>query len=475
VNSAAAQVGIALAQAIALMMSVAFITYAVIIAIPFARYRTTRAGEARTFAWHLFVPALNEERVIGETVDYLRATFPDAHVWIIDDDSEDATGPIAYSRAAADPMVHVVPRRHPDARTGKGDALNAAYRVLSEWLPVTADRRRTIIGVIDADGRPAPNCLDVCAGASLFGDAAVGSVQILVRMLNRDDRRPFPHRGLLVNKLGHILARLQDLEFRVPISAIQLTRRVTRTVGLGGNGQFSRLSALDVVADAEGRPWRGALLDDYELSLHLMLAGHRNEYTQDTYVDQEALPDIRRLIRQRTRWGQGTMQCGVYLRRLWRSPHVSTIGALEATYYLIQPWLQLVGTFVYPVPAIVFLANFAAGPAAMRAWVGQGGWMIVAFYLVVGLGPFILWGPLYRRRCEPGVGIVSAAGLGLAYSMYVLIFYITSWRAFCRILLHRSEWFKTRRNAEFLTEVELGGQLKPVGGLQVIAELMGKN
>jgi 1,2-diacylglycerol 3-beta-glucosyltransferase len=475
VNSAAAQVGIALAQAIALIMSVAFITYVVIIAIPFARYRTTRAGEAKAFAWHLFVPALNEERVIGETVDYLRATFPDAHVWVIDDDSEDATGPIAYSRAAADAMVHVVPRRHPDARTGKGDALNAAYRALSEWLPVTADRRRTIVGVIDADGRPAPNCLDVCAGASLFGEAAVGSVQILVRMLNRDDRRPFPHRGPLVNRLGHLLSRLQDLEFRVPISAIQLTRRVTRTVGLGGNGQFSRLSALDVVADAEGRPWRGALLDDYELSLHLMLAGHRNEYTQDTYVDQEALPDIRRLIRQRTRWGQGTMQCGVYLRRLWRSPHVSTIGALEATYYLVQPWLQLVGTLVYPVPAIVFLANYAAGPAAMRAWVGQGGWMIVVFYLVVGLGPFILWGPLYRRRCEPGLGLVSAAGLGLAYSMYVLIFYITSWRAFCRILLHRSEWFKTRRNAEFLADTELRGELAPVGGLQMIAEMMGEH
>jgi hypothetical protein len=43
---------------------------------------------------------------------------------------------------------------------------------------------------------------------------------------------------------------------------------------------------------------------DYELSLHLMMTGHRNEYTQDTWVDQEALPDLRRLVRQRTRWGQ---------------------------------------------------------------------------------------------------------------------------------------------------------------------------
>jgi 1,2-diacylglycerol 3-beta-glucosyltransferase len=475
VNSSAGQVGIALAQAIALLMSVAFIAYALIIAVPFVRYRARRPGDARTLAWHLFVPALNEERVIGQTVGYLRATFPDAHLWVIDDDSDDRTAPIVYAHAAADPMVHLVPRRHPDARTGKGDALNAAYQALGDWLPASADRSRTIIGVIDADGRPAPNCLDVCAGASLFGDAAVGSVQILVRMLNRDDRHPFPHRSPFVNALGHVLLRLQDLEFRVPISAIQMTRRVTRSVGLGGNGQFTRLSALDVVADENRRPWRGALLDDYELSLHLLLTGHRNEYTQDTYVDQEALPDIRRLVRQRTRWGQGTMQCGVYLPKLWTSRHVSTIGALEATYYLIQPWLQLVGTFVYPVPAIVFLANYAAGPAAMRAWIGQGGWMIVLFYLVAGLGPFVLWGPLYRRRCEPQLGLVRAIGLGVAYSLYILTFYVTSWRAFYRILRHRSEWFKTRRNAEFLADIELRGQLVPVGGLQMITEMMGEH
>jgi cellulose synthase/poly-beta-1,6-N-acetylglucosamine synthase-like glycosyltransferase len=203
----------------------------------------------------------------------------------------------------------------PHARTGKGDALSAAYLALDQWLPARADAARTIIGVIDADGRPAPNCLDVCAGAGMFGDPVVGSIQVQVRMLNRCDRRPFPRRGRLVNALGQSLVRLQDLEFRVPISAIQVTRRLTGSVGLGGNGQFSRLSALDVVADEEG-PWRGALLEDYELSLHLMMTGHRNEYTRDTWVDQEALPDLRRLVRQRTRWGQGTMQCGAYLRQL---------------------------------------------------------------------------------------------------------------------------------------------------------------
>ena len=149
------------------------------------------------------------------------------------------------------------------------------------------------------------------------------------------------------------------------------------------------------------------------------------------------------------------MQCGLYLRQLWTSPHVGALGALEATYYLLQPWLQLVGSIVYPVPAAVFIANYAAGPAAMRVWILSGGWMIVAFYLVAGLGPFVLWGPIYRRQCERRMSLLGAIGLGVGYSLFILLFYITSWRAFSRILRRREDWFKTRRNAEFISDIGL--------------------
>ncbi len=470
-NSSLVQSGVALAQAIALLMSVAFITYVLVMVATLRRYRTSPPGDAGSLQWHLFVPALNEEQVIGGTIDFLRATFPGAHVWVIDDASDDRTADIVGVRARSDPMVHAVSRRFPEARTGKGAALNAAYQALSEWLPPGADHHQTVVGVIDADGRPAQNCLSVCAGEALFGDPKVDSVQILVRMMNRDDRKPFPRRGRLANAFGQGLVRMQDIEFRVPISAIQITRRLTRTVGLGGNGQFSRMSALNVVADETGAPWRGALLEDYELGLHLLMTGHRNEYTRDTYVDQEGLPDIRRLIRQRTRWGQGTMQCGTYLPQLWSSPYVTKLGALEATYYLVQPWLQIVGTIVYPIPAAVFLANYATGPSAISNWLISGGWMLLFFYLAVGIGPFVLWGPIYWWRCERGVGIIRAIGLGIGFSFFVLIFYVTSWRAFLRVIRRREDWFKTRRNAEFLSDTEHEGQRTPA--LHVISAMMG--
>jgi 1,2-diacylglycerol 3-beta-glucosyltransferase len=473
VNSQVVQVGIALAQALALIMSSAFVCYVAIIIFPFVRHRAAPPGNGAAFRWHILVPALNEELVIGDTVDYLRTTFPAAHVWLIDDASDDATGVIGRTMAWTDPRVHLVSRHLPAARTGKGDALNAAYTALNDWLPAGADRSSIIIGVVDADGRPAANCMDVCAGAKLFGDAQVGSVQVLVRMMNRGDARPFPDRSRLENALGHLLVRMQDLEFRVAISAIQETRMLTRTVGLGGNGQFSRLSALDTVSEGAG-PWRGALLEDYELSLHLILAGHRNEYTRDTWVDQEALPSLRKLVRQRTRWGQGTMQCGRYLGRLWSSPHVSTIGALEATYYLFQPWMQIVGTIIYPIPAAVFAANYLAGPAQMQAWAISGGWMLVVLYCAFGLGPFVFMGPLYLWRCEPQLGFVRSLVLGVAYSAYILIFYITSWRALARILRHRCEWTKTPRNAAARRALVLD-RPAPASGMKTLREMMGEH
>jgi len=441
-------VGVGLAQGISLVISVIFITYVMTIVVPYLRHKPLPVGDASDFSWHFFIPARDEAAVIGNTLDYLRVTLPEAHVWVVDDASIDDTAKIIEARSTVDSRIHLVSRVAPEARTGKGDALNAAYRALDEHLFGEVERSKVIIGVLDADGLPAEDCLEVIAADHLFGNAKVGAVQICVRMINRDDRQPFPESGPGANLFGRLLVRMQDLEFRAPISAIQMLRQRTQTVGLGGNGQFARLSALDSVAQSAGRPWHGSLLEDYELSLHLLIAGHQSEYTMDTLVDQEGLPSLRRLLTQRTRWGQGTMQCCAYLPQIWGSRHVTALGALEASYYLIQPWLQLLGTILYPIPIIILLYNYSSYPTEMGEFIADGGWMLFVLYLVLGLTPFVMWGPLYARRCEPGIGMVRAIGYGFAYSLFIVTFYITSWRAFSRILSGRRGWAKTRRNTE---------------------------
>ncbi|GAA1946969.1 glycosyltransferase family 2 protein [Amycolatopsis minnesotensis] len=444
---------LAITQAFALTMSVAFIVYVIVIVVPFLRREPAPVGDADRFSWHFFVPCRDEQTVIGETVRYLRSTFPAAHVWVVDDDSEDRTARVVRSLwrrdGQYDPFLHLVCRRRPDARTGKGDALNAAYRELNAWSDGSVPRSDVVVVVVDADGRPAPNCLTVCAADHLFGDGTIGAVQLDVRMGNRST--PPPRKSWFGRAFGLKLAQLQDLEFRTAIAAIQTSRGFTGTISMGGNGQFTRLTALDSIAGEDGTPWRGSLLEDFELGVHLLTAGWRTGYTPDSYVAQEGLYSLRRFLVQRTRWGQGTMQCLRYLRRIWDSPHISTFGAAEMMYYLAQPWMQLLGSLLYPIPFLVLLVNTAGDPATMWSWFTDGAWILFAIYGSFGLLPFVMWGPIYQWKCLRSKNILAGFGMGLAYAAYIYTFYITSWRALFRLVRGRNGWSKTRRNTEAAT------------------------
>jgi cellulose synthase/poly-beta-1,6-N-acetylglucosamine synthase-like glycosyltransferase len=452
---------LAITQAFALTMSVAFIVYVVVIVVPYLRRKPAAVGDPLDFSWHFFVPCRDEQSVIRETVRYLRFTFPKAHVWVVDDDSEDATARVVRAlwrrHGAPDKYLHLVGRRRPEARTGKGDALNAAYQALNGWLAVEkgpdVTRDDIVVVVVDADGRPAANCLEVCAAEHLFGDNGIGAVQLDVRMSNVTT--PPPGRTWLGRAFGLKLAQLQDLEFRTAIAAIQTSRGFTGTISMGGNGQFTRLTALDSIAGSDAQPWRGSLLEDFELGVHLLTAGWRTGFTPDSHVAQEGLYSLRRFLVQRTRWGQGTMQCARYLRQIWDSPHVSTLGAAEMMYYLAQPWMQLLGSLLYPIPFILLMVSTAGDPTQVWTWFTGGAWILFAIYGSFGLLPFLVWGPIYQVKCLHSKNILRGIGMGMAYALYIYTFYITSWRAVTRLVRRRNGWSKTRRNTEHAPGVKV--------------------
>ncbi|WP_037718124.1 MULTISPECIES: glycosyltransferase family 2 protein [Actinomycetes] len=427
-----------------------FIAYVCTIVVPFLSRKRAPAGSRADFSWHFFVPCRDEEAVIGNTVRRLRKTFPDAHVWVIDDDSQDATAQVVLSLAEGetgpDPFIHLVRRYPPNARTGKGDALNAAYQQLAGWLGRHEFWEKVIVGVVDADGVLAADCLDVCAAGHLFGDRSVGAVQLEVRMLNRDTP---PAEGSRWKRWAALkLVQLQDMEFRTAISAVQHSRAYAGTVAMGGNGQFTRMSALRTIDRGTGQPWRGLLLEDYELGLHLLMAGWRTAATSDSYVSQEGLYSFRRFVTQRTRWGQGTMQCSRYLPSIWRSSHFTELGVVEASYYLIQPWLQLVGAVLYPIPLVAALVATVRDPSIWTSAVSTQTAAFMVIFLVMSTAPFVVWGIIYQFRCIGKPNLLSGIGYGLAFTVYVATFYLTSLRAVYRMMRGRHGWAKTRRNAE---------------------------
>lgn len=444
-----ADLGGRFALAFALVVGTLFIVYVAILTVPYLRRRPGIPGCGDDWTWHFCVPCRDEEAVIGGTIDYLRATFPQAQIWVIDDASEDATGAIVRSRSRNDPLTHLLERTLPDARTGKADALNFAWRQICASGRDSGDRG--ILAVVDADGRPSANLLDVAAGPELFGDPAIAAVQVEVRMSNAGVRYNGPAGDRLADRLAEGFVRMQDLEFRAPISAIQMSRRYTRTVNVGGNGQLARMSALAAIAGPEG-PWRGSLLEDFELGLHFLLAGWRNGYTVDAWVEQEALYSLPRFLTQRARWAQGTMQCARYLPRIWSQLRVHNIAAIELTYFLLQPWLQLLGTVCYPTVLVLTLVTIRDRPDAWATYLESGGSLVVAAGTVLGIGAFVVWGPLYRKRCHPEHSGVRGFGWGLGYLAYIWLIYVVVWKAFGGYL-RRTGWAKTIRNTEAVSAV----------------------
>jgi cellulose synthase/poly-beta-1,6-N-acetylglucosamine synthase-like glycosyltransferase len=434
-------------QALAFVLLVIFLAYVMLIVIPFVRRTPDPDGDPEAFDWHVFVPCRDEEAVIGSTIDRLLDQFPTAHIWVIDDDSDDATPALVEQRMRGNHQVHLVRRRRPNARTGKGEALNSAYEALTAWLPSRADRTQVIVAVVDADGRLASNALRQAAGPVAFGDPQTGAAQAAVWMSNRDSRAPLPPRGRAPQWWGRYLIRMQDIEFRTTIAAMQCLRGRTLSVGLGGNGQFTRLSALDAIAASAGKPWHGSLLEDYELGIHVMLVGYHNVYMHDTHVEQEGLPSARRLLTQRTRWCQGGMQCGRYLPSIFTSVHINNAGALEAGYFLIMPFLQLVGVILWPTVFITMIAQGTISYGSFTGWLAAS-WWIFPLIGLTGVLPFAMWPVLYRRREGGDISWRRTAGWALGYWLYMYQSYACVVRAFGRLITGRNGWAKTRRNAE---------------------------
>jgi 1,2-diacylglycerol 3-beta-glucosyltransferase len=378
----------------------------------------------------IVVPCLNEERVVGQTVRYaLELHGPlgtRTRVLVVNDGSDDGT-PLVLA-GIDDPNLHVLNRVLPDARNGKGEALNAAVRYIRKITAAEGtDPAAVAVGVIDGDGRASRNMLTEVSWA--MRDEAVGATQSRVRIHNRDK----------------LLAAMQDMEFACIANARQLMRNALGTVGLGGNGQFARLSALDMLGDA---PWSACLVEDLEVGLRMHLAGVKIRYISRAAVTQQGLTDVRRLLRQRTRWAQGNLQCIRYVPMLFNARRIPNSALVEMLYYLLAPWANAFGTQTVAILAgvsvgrIAIMGRAAAPPGSMlqlTATVGVWGLAMLA--------PFLMWGVLHRVQLRDEK-LSRCLLAGLCYPGFLFLGLISTYRAIGRQVTGRNSWAKTERLAD---------------------------
>lgn len=372
------------------------------------------------------LPCLNEELVIGRSIESLLALGGDNFsVLVIDDGSDDRTADIA---AGYDPeRVWILRRRPPDARKGKGEALNNAYRYLRDSQALGGrSQQDVVVAILDADGRISANVLEQVT--PYFSDPKAGAVQIGVRMYNAGE---------------NLLTRLQDFEFVTFTDLFQKARQRIGSVGLGGNGQFTRLAALVSLGDD---PWTDCLTEDLDLGIRLLTKGWQNNFCPSTHVSQQAVTSPRRLIRQRSRWFQGHLQCWRRIPEVIYSPLRDRV-MLDLLYHLLTPGLVLsmslpiAALFVSLISLTISAPGDALGALTARGWLLSAAWYLLSF----GLAP--LYGFVYSRR-EPSLGVIRATALGHVYSLYTYLWFAAGWIAVWRMVTGRRGWAKTARTPE---------------------------
>ncbi len=398
-----------------------------------SRIPPTQGQSGRRPLFVILIPAFNEENVIFHTLEkVLGLPYRDFIVILIDDASDDRTAEIAQTWAQRDGRLRVVTRALPNARKGKSESLNEGFRKLTAMYDNEPDlfagftTSDVLVGILDADGELDVETLDLVA--PYFDSADTGQLQIGVK---------------IANATTNTLTRLQDMEFVGFSSFVQVARDRIGSSGLGGNGQFTRFSALKEL----GRdPWTpGALTEDLDLGLALVELGWTTRFTNRCYVHQQGLSSWRPLMRQRTRWIQGHYQCWKYIPRLANNSRTRLMARLDLILYLFLVITVVLISFLALTGILGVLGVYHAHNEFLDVIASEPIRRLANGFLM--LAPITIFLVTYQRHSDFPLAWWELAGFGFVFTIYSYAWILATCRAWARMITRRGNWVKTPREA----------------------------
>lgn len=388
--------------------------------------------------YFVFVPAKNEEKVIERTLASFSGWKGDNYrVIVINDGSTDRTHEMVERAASVDKTIVFLDRRPDCAGASKGAVLNFALQQIRFFLdhnflePLNLDAgfreayddSHIIVGCFDADALVQKNTLDEVTRVFSSGD--FDAVQTAVRIYNRDQSW---------------LATMQDIEFLGFSRIIQKARMCFGSVGMGGNGQFARLSSLLQLGD---EPWGRTLTEDLELGLRLICKGMRLGFVSNVITEQEGVTHIRPLFRQRTRWLQGHFTNWKYIPSVCRS-RARLVTKVDTVFYL---------TFVTAVFLVALSATLSVLSILRLIQVRNS--LLAVFYdrnYALGVIVLVLYStmflPLFMYSLSAFYSGTSRARrflLAVLFAAYTYVWLPAGFTAIFRILKGETSWVKTER------------------------------
>jgi cellulose synthase/poly-beta-1,6-N-acetylglucosamine synthase-like glycosyltransferase len=241
----------------------------------------------------VLIPARNEERVLGRTLeavcalDYPREKLT---VLVIDDGSTDGTGEIVRRAAVRDPRVQHYRVPPEEGGKGKSRALNVALRSVTTEL----------VAVYDADNTPDPAALRHLA-AQLLAYPALGAALGKFRTRNRN---------------ASLLTRFINIETLSFQSILQAGRWQMHNIATLPGTNFAIWTA--VLHELDG--WdEKALTEDSELTIRLYQRGYKVKFVPYAVTYEQEPQAWGVWVRQRMRWVRGNSYVlGKFLREIPR-------------------------------------------------------------------------------------------------------------------------------------------------------------
>ncbi len=312
---------------------------------------------ARTTHLSVFIPAHNEQAVLGRALMSLAQQSRPAHrVVVVADNCTDETVRVAREHGVE--VIETVANTQK-----KAGALN---QVLAAHLAsVEADNSGDVVMVMDADSTIAPEFLEI-ALELLESDPDLMAVG-----------------GLFSGEPGNgVLGQLQRNEF-TRYQRI-LGRREGRVFVLTGTGSLFRTYALRAVAQTRGSLFPGtagdvydtlAMTEDNELTLALKTLGGKMRSPAPCRVTTEVMSSWRDLFRQRLRWQRGGLE---------------NVGAYGLTPTTDRYW----GQQVLQVAFVWSLVQIATGRRAGWNYVPRETLAIAPLPLAAAVATLAQWSPL---------------------------------------------------------------------------------